>query len=110
MATASDTAKEIYAVLADDDMTPAQQKKVIDAATRKAQAIDEKTKPEGIDTMVEQRVEEELQNAWGMSPIRTSKTKAQSEEEYRQNLMDRIAKGDMNAYLEATFNPPPLPR
>jgi hypothetical protein len=107
MADASDTAREIFAVLADDDMTPAQMKKVIDATNRKAKTIEEKATPEGLEQEVESRVEQELASRWGVAPIGTGNT-SQSAEDKQTELMARIARGDVNAYLEATFSPPKM--
>jgi hypothetical protein len=91
-------------------MTPAQMKKVCDAAKRKATAIDENASPAKVEETVEQRVNDELANRWGLGPVSTDKTRGSEADEAHKKLMERIAKGDTSAYLEATFSPPPPPR
>jgi hypothetical protein len=103
MAEASDTAKEIYAVLAEDDMTPSQMKKVVDAAQRKAAAIDEKLNPqaagssdessEDAENVVDEKARKMAAEQWGTSPIHGSgdvPTKA-------DELEARAKKGDQHA-------------
>lgn len=110
MATASDTAKQIYAVLADDDMTPEQMKKVCDAATRKAQEIDEKASPEKVEETVEARVNEELANRWGIGPVSTDKSKPEdAEEKAYEELMKRNFDGDVRATAALILNHTPVP-
>jgi hypothetical protein len=104
MAEASDTEKELFGLYADDDMTPAQMKKVIDHAKRKAAAL---APPEDVDAEeeVNKRAAQIAQQRWGAGPIRADAGKKVDEE---AELMDRIAKGDVNAYLDATFQPPKM--
>lgn len=105
MANASDTAKEIYAVLADDDMSPSQTQRVVDAANRKAKAIDEKLATNDTEKSGEEGEKVEALAAkmaaerWGAGPIRTDKSKPDEDEEAK--LMERIAKGDVNALVES---------
>ena len=106
MATASDTAKEIYAVLADDDMTPTEMKKVIDAANRKAASLEEKlaaTAPED-----EARARKIAAEAWGVGPLDT--TGGRTGKDQYEELVAASKKGDKNAsfalFLSAAPKPP----
>jgi hypothetical protein len=122
MAEASDTAKEIYAVLADEEMTPSQMKKVVDAAQRKAAAIDEKLNPKQADSAdgepsedVQKLAKEEAKKIaareWGSGPV--SGDSSNSEEEELKRKYEAASKGDLVAGLSLLMTAPstsPLPR
>lgn len=110
MAKATDTAKQIYAVLAEDDMTPAQMKKVTDAALRKAQEIDEKASPEKVEEAVEARVNQELAERWGIGPVSTDKSKPEdAEEKAYEEIAKRNWDGDTRATAALILSHQPVP-
>jgi len=55
---------------------------------------------------VQVRAAKLAKDAWGVGPLSGGSHK----EDDSEKLAERIAKGDINAYLEATFMPPPASR
>jgi hypothetical protein len=97
MAAASDTEKECFGLYADDDMTPAQMKKVIMLAKSKAATIEQKTSPEEVGPQdkgaeVVSLAKQYAAEHWGTGPIQGGSGKSDIEK-----LEEMAKKGDSHA-------------
>ncbi len=106
MAEATPEAKELYTVLADDDMTPSQMKKVIDACNRKAEQVREKLGV--LDVAVEDekaKVRQEAEERWGSGPIQTGQSiPTDKEKDEYEALHKRNLAGDIRATADLLLN------
>jgi hypothetical protein len=105
MADANDLEKETFSLYADDDMSPAQMRKAIMQAKKKASDIKAK-----LDSVDEEResVRRQAAEAWGLGPLQTSAGNTASDEQ--KELEDRIAKGDIGALSSFLWSSPPQVR
>jgi hypothetical protein len=110
MTSASDNTKFAFNVLLRGDETPAQLKKVMEAATQKGLALDEKENPpapteDEVDKKAEEKAEKIAKDAYGVGPIQSGRPPDEREE-----LLDRVAKGDTRAALELLMDAPETTR